>query len=164
MLQTYEGSYGADDQQQAGDADGGETAVADMKSGSKSTTPIAPQAPVSKKVPVVNAPQNLDSNPTVRVEKAEEFTKKCPDGQGNDYTAAGLECIEVLVAGYPCRAVQMLSDDTLECIAPDYIGANHSITVIVVNQSTSAMSNNEKGATIGIRCPKRAFETKRDQI
>merc|ERR1711871_472584 len=59
-------------------------------------------------------------------------------------TAAGLECIEVLIAGYPCRSVQMLPDDTLECVAPDYIGANHSVTVIVGNQSTSSMSNNER--------------------
>jgi hypothetical protein len=85
-----------------------------------------------------------EEKPVVVREPVEEFTKKCPNGQGNDYTAAGLECIEVLVAGYPCRSVQMLADDTLECIAPDYIGANHSVTVIVGNQSTSAMSNNER--------------------
>ena len=59
--------------------------------------------------------------------------------------------------------VQMLAEDTLECIAPDYIGANHSITVIVGNQSTSAMSNNERVQRLVSDVPKELLK-QRDQI
>ena len=80
LLQTYEGGYGADDQQQTDDGTDGGAVVEDMKSGSKPvTTPIAPQkAPVSKKVPVVNAPQNLDSNPTAPGRESRRIYEEVP--------------------------------------------------------------------------------------
>jgi hypothetical protein len=152
LLQTSEGggygSGGYGQQENAANLDAGQAMTEDTKNASETVKALNSQngkvAKKTKKMPMQQQEGTEEEKPVVVREPVEEFTKKCPNGQGNDYTAAGLECIEVLVAGYPCRSVQMLADDTLECIAPDYIGANHSVTVIVGNQSTSAMSNNER--------------------
>eukprot|EP00945_MAST-04E_sp_MAST-4E-sp1_P000404 g404.t1 len=105
------------------------------------STELQPQiATVSN---VTNKTQAIPAN-IVPVESTEEFSKVCPIGQGQDYTAAGLECIEVLVGGRPCVAVKMLSDDNLVCTAPDYIGANHSVVVVAGNQSSMLVSPAER--------------------
>ena len=143
-MESKAGGYGAKEH----NVDGGygEAIVAELPMANKTsneTSAIQIQA-ANLTNTSANVTENAIPESIVPVEKSEEFTKVCSKGQGNDYTAAGLECIEVFIGGRACREVKMLSDSELECTAPDFIGANLSVVVIVGNQSTMLLSTGRR--------------------
>ena len=79
----------------------------------------------------------------------------CPDNMGVDYTMAGPRCVSVLIGHQSCLSVEILSDTQVRCMVPPGVGANHSVTIIVGNQSSASIGNYDRIERLKKQAPHR---------